>query len=102
MLTDLMERAEGVTLVGGDFNFVFDQNIDTTAPRLSQATKYMTKFRATLDKYQLVDIWRFFHPVDRDYTFHSKVHNTYHILDLFFYKSNGDGVFLGDWKLCVV
>lgn len=32
LLTDLMERAEGVTIIGGDFNFVFDQDMDTTTP----------------------------------------------------------------------
>lgn len=31
LLTDLMERAEGVIIIGGDFNFVFYCNMDTTA-----------------------------------------------------------------------
>lgn len=67
MLTDLMERAEAVTLVGGDFNFVLDWDLDTTASRLSQTINYMNKFKATLDKYQLIDIWRVLHSIDRLY-----------------------------------
>lgn len=36
-----------------------------------------------MERLQLVDIWRAFHPLERDYMFHSKVHGTYHRLDYF-------------------
>lgn len=40
-------------------------------------------------KYQLVDIWRVLHPMEKDFTFHSKVHGTYHRLDYFLINQLG-------------
>ncbi|CAH2293092.1 Hypothetical predicted protein, partial [Pelobates cultripes] len=38
----------------------------------------------TLTMYNLYDSWRTQHPTDRDYTFYSRVHNTYTRIDTFF------------------
>lgn len=84
-----MERGEGVTLIGRDFNFILDQDLNTTASCVSQTIKDMNKFKTILDKNQLIDIWRALHPIDSDYTFHSKVHGTYHRLNLFFINQKG-------------
>lgn len=41
------------------------------------------KFKDILGKHHLVDIWQAFHPLEWEYTFHSKVHDSYHRLDYF-------------------
>lgn len=74
-----MERAERVTIIGGNFNFVFDQHMDTTTPLRLQKGGDKKKCKDILGKHHLVDIWRAFHPLEREYTFHSKVHNTYRL-----------------------
>lgn len=88
LLINLMERAEGV-IIGGDFNFVFDQEMDTTASSIPHLSTDEKKFRDMLEKHPLVDIWRVSHPTEKDYTFHSKVHGTYHRLDYFLINQLG-------------
>lgn len=74
-----MEKAEGITIIGGDFNLILDKDKDTTAPLVTQMSrdKKKKKIKEMMVKHQLVDIWRALHPVERDFTFHSKVHDTY-------------------------
>lgn len=81
ILTDLIKSAEGMTLVGVDFNFVLDQDLDTTAPHLFQADNQMSKFKDTMDNYQLIDI--------SIYSFYSTVHGTYHRLYFFLINHMG-------------
>lgn len=63
--------------------------MDTTATPLSQKKRDKKKFIDVIEKHQLVDIWRAFHPLEGGYTFHSKVHDTYHRLDYFLTNQMG-------------
>lgn len=38
---------------------------------------------------QLVDIWRVMHPLEKNFTFHSKLHGSYHRLDFFLINQKG-------------
>lgn len=87
-----MEKAEGITIIGGDFNFVLHKNMDTTAPSIVQTSREKKKFKEIMAKCQLVDIWRVLHPLEKDFTFHSKVHGSYHRLDYFLINQLGVNV----------
>lgn len=89
LISELMEKVEGITIIGGDFNFVLDKNIDTTAPSIVQTGKEKKTFKELMAKYQLVDIWRALHPGEKDFTFHSKVHGSYHRIDYFLINQLG-------------
>lgn len=70
-------------MLGGDFNFILDPKMDTSnqqtnTSRLSNKTIYHL-----LNLSQLVDVWRLLHPIDRDYSFYSPVHDCYSRTDFF-------------------
>lgn len=89
ILKELMEKVEGITIIGGDFNFVLDKEKDSTAPSVAQSSREKKLFLETMAKYQLTDIWRVLHPTEKDFTFHSKVHGTYHRPDFFLINQMG-------------
>ncbi|CAH2299482.1 Hypothetical predicted protein, partial [Pelobates cultripes] len=51
--------------------------------RASIASMGRKMFRL-LALHNLYDSWRVFHPNERDYSFHSKAHNTYTRIDTFY------------------
>lgn len=89
LISQLMEKAEGIIIIGGDFNFVLDKNMDTTTPKTIQVSKDKKKFKEMMQKCQLVDIWRLLHPSEKNFTFYSKVHGSYHRLDYFLINQRG-------------
>lgn len=89
MIKESMEKAEGIIIIGGDFNFVMDRNMDTTAPSTVQTSNDKIRFKEMLVQCQLVDIWREMHPMEKDFTFHSEVHGSYHRLDFFLINQKG-------------
>jgi len=71
-------------ILGGDFNKVRDPQVDKTYRRgilrLSGAQKAIDAMEKELG---LVDVWRFFHPLEREYTFYSNPHTSYSRIDYF-------------------
>lgn len=89
LISQLLGKAEGIVIVGGDFNFVMDSAIDTTTPTTAQGSKDKKKFKELLTKCQLVDIWRLMHPIEKNYTYYSNVHGSYHRIDFFLINQRG-------------
>lgn len=71
-------------ILGGDFNNVREPIMDKTytggIKRPSQARKEINTLVEELD---LVDVWRYFHPSDKQFTFYSNPHNSYSRIDYF-------------------
>lgn len=71
-------------ILGGDFNNVREPTMDKTytggIKRPSQARKEIDTLVEELD---LVDVWRFFHPLEKQFTFYSHPHNSYSRIDYF-------------------
>ncbi|KAM9324469.1 serine/threonine-protein kinase WNK2 [Gastrophryne carolinensis] len=75
--------AEGVLLLGGDFNTVLDPSWDTSRGSSHTPSSSLRELRSILYKHQLMDAWRIFNPRGRDYTFFSAPHNSYSRIDWF-------------------
>uniref|UniRef100_A0A8C6UMX8 exodeoxyribonuclease III n=1 Tax=Neogobius melanostomus TaxID=47308 RepID=A0A8C6UMX8_9GOBI len=68
-------------LVGGDFNMTGDPLLDRSKrplPSDRALSAAFTEFKNTL---ALTDVWRTLNPMTREYSFYSKVHNSYSRID---------------------
>lgn len=70
-------------IVGGDFNCVLDAYLDRSSSKRAPQSNSRNFLNAFINNSNLVDTWRLFHPTERDYTFHSQVHNVYTRIDYF-------------------
>lgn len=75
-----------LTLLGGDFNAVPSYLEDRawesrkTAPRPSSQDSHLETFLSTT---ALTDVWRYLHPLEREFTHFSHVHGAFSRIDLF-------------------
>ncbi len=79
----LAGNAKGIIILGGDFNCVINNNIDTFP---SEQNYQISKSKAMcnmLEELGLVDIWRVKNPKTRDYTYFSRVHRSHSRIDYF-------------------
>lgn len=60
---EAIEKAEGTVIIRGDFNFVMDLKMDTTATRSHNISSQLEEFKQLLEKYQMVDLYR--HQVEK-------------------------------------
>ncbi len=75
-------EAEGICICGGDFNVVLNQHLDTTSQK--KIKNNLSKLISTAcGDNRFFDVWRYAHPLDRNYTRYSFPHNTYSRLDYF-------------------
>lgn len=75
-------------VIGGDFNCVLDAYLDRSSLKIPSQSNSRNFLNAFIKNYSLIDIWRLMHPTDRDYTFHSHVHNVYTRIDFFLVDNN--------------
>lgn len=80
----IIERAKGLLLVGGDFNCSLSLLLDKNPPSSSPQTSMAKALKNVCEELEFLDIWRFLHPKQRDYTFFSHPHGTYSRIDYFF------------------
>lgn len=79
----ILTQGKGIISIGGDFNLVFNPNMDSTSGT-HKAEKTATILRRTCTELGLIDVWRALHPTTKDYTYYSGRHSTYSRLDYFF------------------
>ncbi|XP_053567766.1 ventricular zone-expressed PH domain-containing protein homolog 1 [Bombina bombina] len=82
---------QGTLVVGGDFNLVWDPQVDKKLPSGKVLDTYSLsvapKFQNLIFQSSLYDVWRACHPDSRDYTYFSPPHGSYSRLDYFFVDS---------------
>lgn len=67
LFNEIAQQAEGICICGGDLNVVLNHDLDTTSHKKSK--NHLTKMLNTAwDEMGLVDVWRYLHPYERDYT----------------------------------
>ncbi len=81
LLLDLTQ-VHGQCIVGGDYNLVLDPLTDRSTRDTHSLTTAASTLREGMKDLSLVDAWRIKNPTQREYSFHSKVHDSYSRIDL--------------------
>lgn len=82
-LEKLNDFREGQLILGGDLNTPLIPSADTSSGKSSIPPNQLKKIAQTLQKSQLIDVWRLQHSGERDFTFYSNVHQLYTRIDYF-------------------
>lgn len=78
----------GTLICGGDFNIHLQHRLDTTNPSKKKDPKAIMVQRM-LKELGMFDVWREFHPAEKQFTYYSACHSTYSRIDyLFMYKAD--------------
>lgn len=79
----LADEGKGIIVVGGDYNCVLNSRMDRLPAERGSLTRKAAAVLSMMDGLGLIDVWRYQHPRDRDYTYRSQVHGSYSRLDMF-------------------
>jgi len=77
-LTDIKGEIDGNTIIVGDFNTPLTPMDRASRQKTNKATEI---FKETIEKLDLIDIFRTLHPKKSEYTFFSNVHGTFSRID---------------------
>ena len=78
LITDISQTN---LIVGGDLNCTLCTYMDSSSKRQAPHSNTRDFLNAYMKNSNLADVWRFFNPSGRDYSFHSHVHNVYTRID---------------------
>lgn len=56
-------------IVGGDFNCILNHDMDTFPNKMSPLSPLAKSLKAICKGFGLVDVWRFLHPLDKEFPF---------------------------------
>ena len=76
--------AEGLVILMGDFNWVWDPSLDCSSVQRTTMGRFSDPIKDELQHMGLQDTWRLLHPRERDYTFFSNPHRSYSRIDFIF------------------
>lgn len=80
----------------GDLNLSVNPTLDRSCSRKLIQSKAAKCLSAFTDQIGSVDVWRFYHPTTKEFSFYSQVHQTYSRIDFFFL----DKILLPSVKQC--
>ena len=78
LLTAIKEEIDSNTVILGDFNTSLTPMDKSSKQKINKETQAL---KDTLNKMDLIDIYRTFHPKTADYTFFSSAHGTFSRID---------------------
>lgn len=70
-------------MVGGDFNCVLRLCLDRLPEGVGPISRKSATLCAMMQELGLIDMWRYLHPREKDFTFMSQVHGSFSRLDMF-------------------
>ncbi len=83
-LIDLIaSESQGIFICGGDFNVLLDPKLDASNTSTQLASPLRKQINTMIKEIGLIDVWRDFHPGERDYTYYSHPHTSYSRIDYF-------------------
>jgi len=74
ILADIKGETDGNTIIVGDFNTPFTSMDRSSRQKINKATEIL---KETIEKLDLIDIFRTLHPKRSEYTFFSSAHRTF-------------------------
>ena len=74
-------------IIAGDFNAILDWHLDRSSKKQSSPSNASVTLNSLISSTNIVDIWCLQHPTDREYSFFSKLHNSYSRIDFFLLDS---------------
>ena len=77
-LTGIRGEIDSNTIIVGDFNTPLSSMDRSSKHRINKETQALNE---TLDQKDLIDIFRTFHPIAKEYTFFSSAHGTFSRID---------------------
>lgn len=83
LLGRLLDFVEGPLFLMGDFNLIWQKELDSTHSHRSDLGSFSSDIQQLHDM-GLLDAWRTLYPLTKDYTFYSRAHRTYSRLDYIF------------------
>lgn len=84
----VLEKAQGILLTGGDFNCALNPFLDKSMNSNAHPTTMSKALKHCCEEFGFLDVWRYKHPRDRDYTFYSHPQSTYSRIDYVFMPIN--------------
>ena len=85
ILTDIKGEIDGNTIIVGDFNTPLTTMDRSSRQKINKVTEIL---KDTIEKLDLIDIFRTLHPKKSEYTFFSSAHRTFSRIDhILGYKS---------------
>lgn len=79
----LADNAEGIILIGEDYNCVLSASVDRLPADKDSKSKKSAILNTMIKELGLIDIWRHLHPKEKDFTYLSQVHGSYSRIDMF-------------------
>lgn len=70
-------------IIGGDFNLVLDTYLDGSSSQRVEPSKASNLLKSYIENMNVFDVWRISNATGKEYSFHSKVHNSYTRIDFF-------------------
>ena len=90
MLTAIKGEIDSDTIVVGDLNTPYSPMDRSSKMKINKETQALSD---TLDKMDLIDIYRTFHPKTTEYTFFSRTHGTFSRIDHMLHHKSSLGKF---------
>lgn len=70
-------------ILGGDFSFCLDPSLDRSSNKTLSISKSSKIIHTFMQQYAVSDVWRYFNPNARQFSFFSPVNSTFSRIDLF-------------------
>lgn len=111
LLNCILDFVEAPLFLLGDFNLVWQKDLDSSHTHHSDWSVFSPTTRSTLQTMGLLDAWRTLYPSTKYYTFYSHVHQSYSRLDYIFLSQTLQGdlqeakifpLSISDHSLCAI
>lgn len=75
-------------IIGGDFNCCLDPLLDRSSNKPHHLSKSSKAIHMFMEQYKVSDVWRYFNPDAKQFSFFSPVHGTFSRIDFFLVDNN--------------
>uniref|UniRef100_A0A3Q3A000 Reverse transcriptase domain-containing protein n=1 Tax=Kryptolebias marmoratus TaxID=37003 RepID=A0A3Q3A000_KRYMA len=83
ILFSLPDLSNSQLILGGDFNCCLDPLLDRSSNKSYSVSKSSKVLHTFMQQYAVSDVWRYFNPNTRKFSFFSPVHSTFSRIDFF-------------------